>query len=265
MDWHDATETRTLRPAGPSPEERELFDACREGDVARVEELVGAGISPNVRNKKGVTPLIVSCRHGRVDAAKALVRLGAEIDDLTPRGFTALMVASRMGQVAAVQTLLGAGAAPNILTTGRSTAVLLAAEAGHADVVEILCHSGADRAAKDDEGRSVDDYLSQNGVRPGQPLLTCPSCGRRGSPDFPWCRYCGQRNWHAVLKDWALVVACCIVGFPISVLVPLPFGYLGWLICLLGAWRLPRATRALARRTSRVADVGEWEKRKGVR
>jgi hypothetical protein len=58
--------------------DEELLDAAREGDAARVKELLRKGANANARDKSGWTPLHWAASYGRVDVARLLLEHGAD-------------------------------------------------------------------------------------------------------------------------------------------------------------------------------------------
>ncbi|WP_395094220.1 ankyrin repeat domain-containing protein [Armatimonas sp.] len=96
-------------------EEGEGYNAASE---QLVRHLIAAGISPNARDNKGMTPLHVAVDGDWVNetAIRTLLELGAEVDAIDNNGFTALHWAAgqavRGGTDCCIQLLLAAGADP---------------------------------------------------------------------------------------------------------------------------------------------------------
>ncbi|MDY7094432.1 MAG: PQQ-binding-like beta-propeller repeat protein [Acidobacteriota bacterium] len=58
----------------------DLFDAANAGDLAKVKQLVEAGVPVNSQDKYGTTPLTMAARNGELEIARYLVSQGADID-----------------------------------------------------------------------------------------------------------------------------------------------------------------------------------------
>jgi hypothetical protein len=79
-------------------------------DIAGMELLVSRGADPNLANKEGNDPLMMSARHGLVEAVIMLLKAGADPRRANRYGTTALMQASRGHLVETARALLRAGA-----------------------------------------------------------------------------------------------------------------------------------------------------------
>ncbi len=125
-----------------------LIKESRNGNLANVEALLGAGVNPNTRSDGfDSTPLISATRMRRHEVITALLNAGADPNVHRDRdGYTALMIAAKEGQTEIVKALLEAEADPNIWDglTRTLTALMYAAEAGHLEIVKALLEAGAD-------------------------------------------------------------------------------------------------------------------------
>ena len=136
---------------------REIFDAVRAGNTARVQELLNAdrGLA-SVRNERGHTPILIAQYHHKPDALAALLGAEPELDifdaasvgrtervaawlDKDPAllearssdGFSPLGLAAFFGQVETVKMLLARGADPK-------EAIGLAATKGNVAVLTLF-------------------------------------------------------------------------------------------------------------------------------
>ncbi|CAH8515770.1 unnamed protein product [Schistosoma turkestanicum] len=100
-----------LRPN--SKGESQLHRAAIRGDTNQTEELLAAGLSPNVRDHAGWTPLHEAALRGHCEVAKVLIKAGATVDiPGGPELETPLHEAIQNGQVNFCQLLLDHGANP---------------------------------------------------------------------------------------------------------------------------------------------------------
>src|SRR4051812_2266232 len=80
------------RYVSPDTARRELFlrgydykqdvflDSAQDGDVIGVKLFLYAGMSPEVKNEAGETPLLVASRYGQTKAVRALLEKGADVN-----------------------------------------------------------------------------------------------------------------------------------------------------------------------------------------
>lgn len=120
----------------------ELLEAARHGYGDKVGSLLDEGLSPDVRDGRGRTPLVLAIGEGHVDVAELLLKAGADPNVPYDRDYAAVSVAAVQGNLEGLERLLAAGATANE-TAGRSIALTLAAANGHEDVVRRLLQAGA--------------------------------------------------------------------------------------------------------------------------
>ncbi|WP_298308339.1 ankyrin repeat domain-containing protein [uncultured Erythrobacter sp.] len=90
-------------------------------DTLWIRFLLQKGGNPNVRDRKGVTPLQIAVRLNYLDGVEALIKGGAQVDIADSQGETPLMTAVHQRNVPLVRLLLEDGANPDINdNTGRS-------------------------------------------------------------------------------------------------------------------------------------------------
>ncbi|MDE2404915.1 MAG: ankyrin repeat domain-containing protein [Sphingomonadales bacterium] len=83
--------------------------------------LLGKGADPNIRDFKGVSPLVLACNMGFIDAVDLLIARGARVDEPNGTGETPLIAAVHRRDTALMRTLLKAGANPDRAdSSGRS-------------------------------------------------------------------------------------------------------------------------------------------------
>ena len=144
------TARRELFLHGYSYKPEVFLDGAKDGDVVGVKLFLIAGMSPEVRNDAGETPLLLASRYDHAQAARALLEGGADVNARDKRGFTPLMRAVLNGSVETVQTLMAFKPDLNAQTTdpdpdtSGSTALMYAVAKDRKEVVDMLLDAGAD-------------------------------------------------------------------------------------------------------------------------
>ena len=130
----------------------EFLQALWQEDLARVENMLKAGIDPNTQTSLGNRPLLIAAKKRNPGLLEILLANGAKVDAPDRNGLTALMAAASMGLAQNVRVLISAGANVNARDEKGSTPLIWAAISGHPQVVEILLGHGADGKAKNKDG-----------------------------------------------------------------------------------------------------------------
>lgn len=183
-----------------------LPNAIRDGNTARVAELLGDGTAPDLDQH---LLLAADCsqvgksRSDRSETLRLLLQAGASSSACDATGRNALQVAAKGGCAQSVQILLdsGFGSLIDARDTHGQTALILAAGEGHKEVVEILVQRGSDLTLRDkwiamfsgsatrdgvtessskvyDQGRSALDWAVANGHEDVAELLRNTSSNR---------------------------------------------------------------------------------------
>ncbi|XP_015929424.1 poly [ADP-ribose] polymerase tankyrase-2 [Parasteatoda tepidariorum] len=137
---------------------RELFDACRYGDVSRVRKLVTPQ-NVNARDAAGrkSTPLHFAAGFGRRDVVEHLLQNGANVHARDDGGLIPLHNACSFGHAEVVQLLLKHGADPNARDNWNYTPLHEAAIKGKTDVCIVLLQHGADPSIRNTDGKTALD------------------------------------------------------------------------------------------------------------
>ena len=137
----------------------DIFDACRRGDLAAVEQLYAD--DPQVIHSsdfRGFTPLILAVYNDQPIVADFLLQHGAHPDAQDAAGNSALMGVSFKGYKELALRLLDAGADVNLRNVNGATALTFAATFGHLQIAEWLLQGGADMTLRDSRGKSPIDH-----------------------------------------------------------------------------------------------------------
>ncbi|RNF16922.1 ankyrin repeat protein [Trypanosoma conorhini] len=133
-----------------------IYDACRLGNEARVEEYVRHGGCVTERDANKMTLLHHAAFSGNVRILDAILSVQpmqtVDLDAADAGGWTPLHYAAERGLTAVVERLLEEGANLNAKDEMRRTPLHLAAAAGHVDVLQLLLKHGAVRGAKNVAG-----------------------------------------------------------------------------------------------------------------
>ncbi|XP_028651298.1 poly [ADP-ribose] polymerase tankyrase-2 isoform X1 [Erpetoichthys calabaricus] len=137
---------------------RELFEACRNGDVERVKKLVNFE-NVNSRDTAGrkSTPLHFAAGFGRKDVVDYLLQSGANVHARDDGGLISLHNACSFGHAEVVSLLLQHGADPNSRDNWNYTPLHEAAIKGKIDVCIVLLQHGADPTIRNTDGRTALD------------------------------------------------------------------------------------------------------------
>ena len=155
--------TDEAREIAASRSNLDVFEAAAIGDVGRLRELLDDDAAlVTVWSEDGFTPLHFAAFFGHPEAAKLLVERGADLEARSTNQQFALDAAplhsaSAAGQLEVCKVLLDAGADVNAVQHGGYTALLDAAANQNDELVAFLLERGADRTARLDDGRGVED------------------------------------------------------------------------------------------------------------
>ncbi|KXZ50826.1 hypothetical protein GPECTOR_15g512 [Gonium pectorale] len=135
----------------------DLLQACRDGDSARVEQVLRQGLDPNCvndRQQDGHTPLHVAASKGHAEAVRALLSAGANKDAVVPNGLTPLHMAASNGHMEVLRALLAVGANKEAVDMYGQTPLHTAAVYDHVEAVRALLRESANKEATDTYGQT---------------------------------------------------------------------------------------------------------------
>lgn len=173
-----------------------LIEAVKGGDTGLVQDLLAAGADPNLQPATGnrESALVVAAKLGATDIVKALLAAGADINMRTTscvypiheavwnkhlETVKALLPAYRAQKFDTpksagnpkpvcmaikrhnadiLQAFIEAGLDPNDTLYAKEPLLILAVKGGDEQIVSMLLKAGADKTARDGQGKSAADY-----------------------------------------------------------------------------------------------------------
>ncbi|XP_036385783.1 poly [ADP-ribose] polymerase tankyrase-2 isoform X4 [Megalops cyprinoides] len=147
-----------IEVSGTGEPTRELFEACRNGDLERVKKLVTLE-NVNSRDTAGrkSTPLHFAAGFGRRDVVDYLLQNGANVHARDDGGLISLHNACSFGHAEVVNLLLRHGADANSRDNWNYTPLHEAAIKGKIDVCIVLLQHGAEPTIRNTDGRTALD------------------------------------------------------------------------------------------------------------
>ncbi|MGO7588607.1 ankyrin repeat domain-containing protein [Rhizobium leguminosarum] len=140
-----------------------LHEAAKDGDIARVTQLLGQSSDLAEPDEAGEPALIIASLAGHADVVALLLDRGADIEVRNKGGLTALHAAAYGGNLEVVKLLVADGADVNDRKNFYQMSPLHgAAEEGRTDVVAFLLTKNADVEATERNGYTP---LTQAGWR----------------------------------------------------------------------------------------------------
>jgi ankyrin repeat protein len=179
-----------------------IHDAAVTGDFNAMLEMIKSGVSPNLLNEAGETPLIIAARAVQPDVVNMLVHNGADPNLASPSGTTPLHAAATSatpGAVNLISFLYEKLANLDAQDSEGATPLMLAADVGNGLVVVELTGMEAELEVADNEGRTA---LTRAGLA-GQKLVVNILLRRGGAcqPDIAdWTAACEARKTELGIK-----------------------------------------------------------------
>jgi len=133
-----------------------LAIAAARNAADTVRAMLDRGMTADLRDDRGLTPLMWAARAGAIDAMAALIDGGADLNarDASSR-WTPLLHAIHRQQPEAVRLLLDRGADPNAAAPRRLTPLMMAADDPDPATVRLLLAHGADARVLGPGGRTA--------------------------------------------------------------------------------------------------------------
>ncbi|XP_018648139.1 putative tankyrase [Schistosoma mansoni] len=162
---HGATFHTENDDSVPSFDEQ-IFDACRNGDLALVKCLLENGVNVNLNDTSGrkSTPLHFAAGYGRREVVSLLLDHNADVSARDEGGLIPLHNACSFGHVDVVHLLLSAGSDPNAEDCWNYTPLHEAAIKGKVEVCILLLQAKANPHARNLDGKTPVD-LAEGSAR----------------------------------------------------------------------------------------------------
>ncbi len=122
---------------------RELIQACREGSVTKVRQLIHQGADPNTKDKASWPVLTLAAARGETQVVKVLLENKADIAGRGVGNWTALMEAAGNNHADTVKLLIDFGASVQDENKWGKTALDIAEERKFPEVVNVLEQANA--------------------------------------------------------------------------------------------------------------------------
>ncbi|KAG5178101.1 ankyrin repeat-containing domain protein [Tribonema minus] len=149
-----------------APTAKQVCDAAKAGDVAKLRELQLAGADINAQNEDGDVALLLAAQGGFHEAVRWLCMAGAKKDVMDKHvGATPMLFACIEGASMVVNggVLLDGGADVSARDKSGRTALMFAAELGHPELVQWCLEFKSDPAAADVNGTTPLHYAAKGG------------------------------------------------------------------------------------------------------
>ena len=144
------------------PVTEEAFAHCvDEGSLLKVSLFMGAGFSPDTRDKSGIPMLHIAARKGNRMMIQLLLKSGARINSLSDDRNSSALIDCTLGKHSElVDDLIKAGADLDIQSKDGQSALLIAVGIGYTEIIESLLKAGANADILDSMGMSARKYAT---------------------------------------------------------------------------------------------------------
>ncbi|XP_070542043.1 ankyrin repeat family A protein 2-like isoform X2 [Ptychodera flava] len=147
---------RNIQTATPSLlQELTPHQLAAQGELTFLSEKIQSGVSVNVRDENGHTPLMWACGQNQTTIVEYLLEKGADASNQSLEGETALAFACSHGSVQIVKLLLAAGVDVNTYDMNGGTPILYAVYSNHPQCVRLLLEYGADLTMETESGHTA--------------------------------------------------------------------------------------------------------------
>jgi uncharacterized protein len=148
-----------------------VFDLVRSGDFEALNVLLGNGLTPNLRNHRGDSLLMLAAYHGHLETVRVLLQHRADPDLRNANGQTPVAGAAFKGDLPMIKLLLAYGADIEGASPDGRTALMIAAMFDRTAIVQYLVGRGANLDATDTSGVGAADAAQRMGASNALALL----------------------------------------------------------------------------------------------
>lgn len=139
----------------------ELLHAAAHDETQRLQSLIVAGASLDVKGWLRNRPLHIACARGKLSAVELLLRSGARVNAVNAGRATPLHEAAVRGASSCAEACVMFGADCSAADRFGSTPLHAAARHGHLELVRLLLSAGSDHTARDELGMSPRQLAKQ--------------------------------------------------------------------------------------------------------
>ena len=115
-------------------------------DLTWMEWMIAKGANVNIRNNKGVTPLVLAANLNFIEGVELLIANGARVDETNNAGETPLITAVHNGNMPMIRILLKAGADPDRADNSGRSAREYARLAGNTSILSVIASDAKPKA-----------------------------------------------------------------------------------------------------------------------
>jgi ankyrin repeat protein len=147
-------DARVMKQSLAQGKDRELLQAARNGDGAKIKTLLSDGAQVNSVDEWGNTALLLAAQEGSIDTVQQLLRAGAMVNGrggaMTPLGAAALR-----GHTLVARQLVRAKADIDAVGANGHTALMNAVSLNRLEVAKVLIEAGANTRVLDRAGDNL--------------------------------------------------------------------------------------------------------------
>jgi len=190
----------------PPINESALFEAVKNVDIPKIQQLISYGVDVNIVNYSGATPLVWAINECHKDIVELLLSKGAKVNTVdNASGMTPLMWAAHRCNSDIIELLLSKGADVEIKDKNGKTAWIWSVVNRNKDakeVVELFLSKGVDVNAKDNSGGTVLMWAAGMGKKEIVELLLSKGAdvNARNSQGLTASMYAGNNGFNEIAE-----------------------------------------------------------------